>query len=210
MAMAKTQADAPISATVTTVVTNVNVTNASTISVGSSVDNLSTVAKEDAKVLSAQTDVFLSHDWGAGQLNHNRVSRINDYLKKNGLNTWFDENSDDNSLGGGNLDWQLSKAIEYASIVIVFVTANYATKINSGNKFDNCWKEYNCAKVLRKHMIPVVMEKDMRDQMKWGGMLGMHLGSDLYVPFDDDKQFDTSAANLLGFISKELKKIRQP
>jgi predicted metal-dependent phosphotriesterase family hydrolase len=110
MAKAKTQADDPMPSTVISAVSNTSAVSA--------VDNvnLSTVAKEDAKVLASQTDVFLSHDWGVNDANHKRVSRINDYLKANGIKTWFDEDR----LGGGRLNSQLSQAIKYTSIAIVF------------------------------------------------------------------------------------------
>ena len=205
MAKAKTQADDPVPSTVISPVSNTS--NASSTSTVSAVDNLnlSTVAKEDAKVLASQTDVFLSHDWGVDQSNHKRVSRINDYLKAKGIKTWFDEDR----LGGGRLNSQLSKAIKYSSIAIVFVTANYAAKVQAGVKSDNCWKEFNYITYLDKPMIPVVMEKEMLNQKKWEDKLAIYMGKDMYVPFDDDNLFDVSAAKLLDFINQKLSEIRQ-
>lgn len=40
-----------------------------------------------------RTHVFLTHDWGKdeqGRDNHARVSKVNDWLKANGVITWFD------------------------------------------------------------------------------------------------------------------------
>lgn len=38
-----------------------------------------------------ETHVFLTHDWGPGEVNHKRVSKINRALKILGYKTWFDE-----------------------------------------------------------------------------------------------------------------------
>jgi hypothetical protein len=40
-----------------------------------------------------KTIAFLTHDWGVnedGSKNHEIVSKVNDYLKANGIVTWFD------------------------------------------------------------------------------------------------------------------------
>lgn len=50
-----------------------------------------TVAKDKLIELSEiETDVFLSHDWGHGFQNHNRVAKFNEYLLNKGVKTWFD------------------------------------------------------------------------------------------------------------------------
>jgi len=138
----------------------------------------------------SQTDVFLSHDWGKDNVNHKAVSRINDALKKKGIRTWFDENSDGNGnanrvVSGGSLGAQFTKGIDNTSIVLVFVTENYWMKISSDNKFDNCCKEFNYSVLQEKAMIAVVMEKGMTDRKKWTGNFGAILGHDLYVSFAD-------------------------
>ena len=48
-----------------------------TISVGELID-----------IFSNKTDVFMSHNWGEGQLNHKKVAEINKGLKDRGLITW--------------------------------------------------------------------------------------------------------------------------
>ena len=138
----------------------------------------------------SQTDVFLSHDWGKDNVNHKAVSRINDALKKKGIRTWFDENSDGNGnpnrvVSGGSLGAQFTKGIDNTSIVLVFVTENYRDKISLDNKFDNCWQEFNYTVVRRKAMISVVMDKSMERQSDWTGRLGALLGSELYFSFAD-------------------------
>jgi len=37
-----------------------------------------------------ETDVFLSHDWGHNCINHNRVSKYNDYLLSKGVKVFID------------------------------------------------------------------------------------------------------------------------
>ena len=163
----------------------------------------------------SQTDVFLSHDWGKDNVNHKAVSRINDALKKKGIRTWFDENSDGNGnpnrvVSGGSLGAQFTKGIDNTSIVLVFVTENYWMKISSDNKFDNCCKEFNYSVLQEKAMIAVVMEKGMTDRKKWTGNFGAILGHDLYVSFADamdakeNSNFDTAIDKLYKAILDHL------
>jgi hypothetical protein len=136
----------------------------------------------------SQTDVFLSHDWGKDNVNHKAVSRINDALKKKGIRTWFDENSDGNPnrvVSGGSLDSQFADGIDKTTIVLFFVTENYWKKIKADKDTDRCWQEFNYAVVRGKAKIPVVMEKSMERQSDWTGRLGALLGSELYFSFAD-------------------------
>ena len=52
-----------------------------------------TISYETLQRLNQLTDCFLTHDWGKDELgrdNHQRVLKINAYLKNRGLITWFD------------------------------------------------------------------------------------------------------------------------
>jgi hypothetical protein len=53
------------------------------------------------------------------------------------------------------------------------------------------------------------MEEGMLNQKNWEGILGLYLGKKKYVAIIDDNQFEVSAAKLLDFITKELKRVRQ-
>ena len=79
------------------------------------------------------TDVFLSHDWGRGCLNHNKVKIINDGLKKYGIKTWFDEEKMTDSIRDAMID-----GIEHTNCCVIFITPNYYDKVNSSNPMDNC------------------------------------------------------------------------
>ena len=53
-----------------------------------------TITREEFMKLLQITDVFLSHDWGpdeSGRNNHERVSKLNEALKCEGIKTWFDK-----------------------------------------------------------------------------------------------------------------------
>ena len=106
---------------------------------------------------SKETDCFLSHDWGVdghGRKNHDRVARINDLLKENGINTWFDAEK-----MTGNIIEKMCEGIEYTKCIIVFITNNYINKVGGPNGKDNCKREFNHAINFHgpEKMIAVVM-----------------------------------------------------
>ena len=73
------------------------------------------------KELSTKTHVFLTHDWGTdehGRNNHDRVARVNTWLQKQGIVTWFDS-----ERMKGNILQQMFNGIENARVVVVFVLA---------------------------------------------------------------------------------------
>lgn len=129
-------------------------------------------------VVSNHTDVFLSHDWGEGKLNHNIVAGINNYFRSRELITWFDEEKME-----GNIQEKMANGIDNATCVIIFVTKNYLLKLNGDNAGDSCKLEFNYA-ALRKtsrNMIAVVLEPEMRNTAKWSGQLGLILGNSLFI-----------------------------
>jgi hypothetical protein len=121
-------------------------------------------------------DVFLSHDWGGG--NHDRVSAINDALKRRGVKTWFD-----GEQMAGDILLAMADGIENSRIMIPFLTENYRNKVNSNDERDNCQKElrHGEQQLGAQNMLAVVMETSMRNPRDWKGRLGMVLGHRLYV-----------------------------
>jgi hypothetical protein len=122
--------------------------------------------------LNELTDCFLTHDWGIdqyGRNNHDRVSRINEDLKKRGFITWFDS---DRMIG--NIVAQMTSGIDNCQFVIVFITLNYIQKVGGTNSNDNCRIEFNYAQLQLggSKMIPVVMEERVRDTKTWKGTVG--------------------------------------
>jgi hypothetical protein len=118
--------------------------------------------------------------------NHHKVAKINKKLQESGLITWFDSDR----MKGEIVD-QMTSGIDDAQVVVVFITKNYMEKVGGANgSTDNCKIEFSYAYRHKKPelMIPVVMEKDMRNNALWKGALGAALGGALYLDFSDEDE----------------------
>lgn len=79
------------------------------------------------------THVFLTHDWGIdshGRKNHDRVSRVNSFLKLRCVATWFDEDRLE-----GDIRSKMAEGVENTSSMVVFITSH---KVNGPDMKDNC------------------------------------------------------------------------
>ena len=134
-------------------------------------------------ILKNKTDVFLTHNWGPNQANHQRVAEVNRALKARGLTTWFDDEKME-----GNVKQKMVEGIDNASCVVVFITKQYIDKVGGPNPEDNCQLEfgYSARRKTSKRMVPVVMEPEVRDTSSWSGEVGMVLGGLLYVDLCSD------------------------
>ena len=139
---------------------------------------------------SKEFDVFLSHNWGddtKGRNNKQRVHRIYEELKRNGVKPWYDEYEMD-----GNILDCMAKGIGESNKAIVFVTEEYIRKAedeaNPLGKRDNCYREFNYIVGHKdpKDIIPVAMEDSVRDPSKWNGPLGMSLAGSVYIDCSSD------------------------
>ncbi len=124
-------------------------------------------------------DVFLSYDWGTAAtqyMNHRRVRAINAKLSALGLKTWFDEERK-----------EASNMISRAHYVIIFITEQYVSRVNSANPLDDCFNDFNFAvqQFSTQKMIPVVMEASMKDKKRWEGRLAVELARNHVVDFSD-------------------------
>ena len=150
------------------------------------------------------TDVFLSHNWGKdeyGRDNHQRVSFINEELKAHGYKTWFDEED-----LVGNIDVEMAQGIDQTKGVIIFITRRYYEKVNGENAGDNCKKEFQYASKVKTpaRMVPVVMEKSMRDLAPWLGLVGINLGGEMYVDMSGDIENKTYLSQQMKLLLKQL------
>ena len=155
-----------------------------------------------------RTHVFLTHDWGkdeTGRDNHERVAKVNDWLKANGVITWFDTDR-----MTGRVVQTMFDGIDNCCVVVVFVTRNYIDKVGGKNgDGDNCLKELNYADMRKttKSMHVVVHEAGCRNPKTWDGTMGLMAGK-LYDDNVDDDKFDENMPKLLktikGMISPEL------
>jgi len=129
--------------------------------------------------------LFLSHAWGSdalGRDNHARVRRLARALRRHGVPTWLDEDD----LGGGHLDSRIARGIEASSAVLVCVSASYCAKIERAclpaARPDYCASEWHYARLLRKPLIPVLMEP----LHTWPrGVVAMHLWSLRYADYSE-------------------------
>jgi len=142
-------------------------------------------AADEAPVLS---DCFLTHDWGvdeSGRPNHERVSRVNAYLKSKGLVTWFDDDRMD-----GNVRRKMTEGIDNTLCLVVFITDRYRNKVNGSEDRDNCRYEFTYAVEQKgpQRMVPVVMEERMQNARDWRAELGAALGTKLYVNMVSDAE----------------------
>ncbi len=93
---------------------------------------------------------FLTHDWGSGHTNHERVKLANEALKLRGIVTWFD-----GDRMAGNLLDTMADGIEKSDMVVVFLTAAYMEKVGGSKAADNCRIEFSHAQRLGRRMVPV-------------------------------------------------------
>jgi len=149
-------------------------------------------------------EFFLSHNWGKDRDNHERVSIINDALKKEfGDNVcWFDQDRME-----GSTELSMTSGIDKSKKAIIFITKEYIRKVNGdGHKGmdDNCLMEFNYCAQQRgaKNMIPVVMDPECKDTKTWKGPVGFRLNNHLYIDFTNDDKLE----NVVKELSKKIQK----
>ena len=128
--------------------------------------------------------LFASHTWRAdedGNDTHDRVVKIVRELTKFGWTVWLDEFDMHQSI-----DASMASGIDDSEVVIMFVTREYARKINrsarNATMDDNCFKEFNYAFFRQKMIFPVMMEQSMLNVSDWSpGVLPMKLSTLLYT-----------------------------
>lgn len=130
-------------------------------------------------------DLFVSHAWaedGLGRDTHARAVGLARAMMQQGWRVWVDQEE----LVMGHLDAELARGIEASTVVLVCLTRSYMDKVGRASidlrSRDNCLKEWNCAVVRRKIMVPLIFEPSLLDPANWpAGVISMHLGTHLYV-----------------------------
>jgi len=132
---------------------------------------------------------FLTHNWAPDELgrsNHDRVAKVFQNLRAQGMKNWFDEEE-----MGGNVVSQMTSGIDRSSVVLVFITKLYLEKTAGAaarGENDNCFLEFDYAsrKKDKQKMICVVMEPCCLDTSSWSGAVGMHLGGRIHIDCTSD------------------------
>ena len=132
-------------------------------------------------------NLFLSHAWAKdvrGRSTHRRAAALRDELRRLGWKIWFDE---DRLLAGVPLDAQLASGITQSDAVCICVTRKYCEKVNAAASADSVYKEWNLCQTVRKQMIPLIFEEEMRDVREWPpGIMSMVLGNTFYIDASSD------------------------
>jgi hypothetical protein len=153
-----------------------------------------------------KTHAFLTHTWRKDELGrdtHQRVGAVFEGLRRRGVITWFDE-----ERMTGVIRHVMSEALQQTCCVVVFVTREYETKVNSNDLGDNCCYEFNIAsndRQLVNRRIPAVMDASMLNPGAWNrGRLQAELGGILSVDMTSENEvnFDRLARRIYETISQ--------
>lgn len=151
--------------------------------------------------------LFLSHAWGKDELGrdaHRRAIHFAHRLKRAGARVWID----DDQLGHGHVDAAIADGIEGCPIFVALLTRAYCNKVHRGLRedvaTDSCAKEWSCAVVRRRRILPVVFEPSMRDPASWPhGVVSLQVGGHMYIDASTDDAMDSAARALLRLAEGE-------
>ncbi|XP_066925038.1 uncharacterized protein [Clytia hemisphaerica] len=149
--------------------------------------------------MAKQTDLFLSHNWGKGQSNHEKVANINEELVKVGYVTWFDEYD-----MTGNVREKMAEGIENTKCFVVFLTKEYMKKVTHGATNDNCKAEFDYASTLNIPKICVILDPSVRSTSQWKGNIGLTLKKYIYVNMSENVDDPVYLSNQVKLLTREL------
>ena len=149
--------------------------------------------------------VFLSHAWAPddeGRDTHARAVRFAHHLKRAGLRVWID----DDQIHSGHVDATIADGIEGCPVFVALITRAYCNKVQHGLRervaHDSCAKEWSCAVVRRRQIVPVIFEPSMRDVAAWpGGVVSLQVGGFLHVDASRDEDLEDAAQTLVRLVS---------
>ena len=147
----------------------------------------------------AATDAFISYAWGNKKTkrggithypDHEFVCAINTALRRRGLITWFDSNTDTPHHLRGSMDATMAAGIENTQCFVPIITDIYRRKVNGADQGDNCWGEFSYAlrRVRGQKMVVAVIERTMTSPHDWGGTLGLRLGGNKFIDVSSPRQ----------------------
>lgn len=150
----------------------------------------------------------MTHNWENG--NHEKVSRINDALKRRGLITWFDSERMNDQIHP-----MMGEALAKTASLVIFLTKIYEEKINDGNEADNCYFEFNavsCDQMLVNKRIVAATEKDMANPLNWkpGRRISRELGTYLILDVSEDDDETIFERQMDELAKRIIEKIETP
>ena len=126
-----------------------------------------------------QYQCFMLHEWGPsdvhGRLAHERISRVHDFLRLHGVNSWFSS-----ERVPGNVLETTCAALDDSEIALVFVSQRTLDRIaGKQGAADPLKKAFEYAERTKgaDMLIPVVIDPAVRSSRDWWGGVGMVLGS---------------------------------
>eukprot|EP00966_Prymnesium_polylepis_P076510 1773668-Prymnesium_polylepis.1 len=107
----------------------------------------------------------------------------------------------------GDINAAMSEGIDASATVAVFITSNYLVKAQGQGARrldDNCYAEFTYALARKgvRSIIPIVMEPALRDTVRWHGVVGLRLGSQLYVDCSDDAGLAAAAESIVQEVTR--------
>lgn len=137
--------------------------------------------------------VFASHSFSA----RDRVRDICRSLTFHGVSVWRDETD-----MYGNIPQAMAHGIDSCSVVLLFLTTDYVTKVNSGFSWDNCYREFAYAMWSKKEIIPIVLDSELLDVNAWPrGIVPMTLSTILYID-GCTGPVDVTARQIISYMSR--------
>jgi len=177
--------------------------SSSSLSIEDAEDAISNIPELPA---GAEYYAFASHNWGSAEsnfLNHARTTKLIEKFKEHNIPIWFDHDK-----LSGTIESQITKGIDKAATFLVFVTKDYVEKVMSGGeseKTDWCHYEFVYAGQQKPHkMIPIVMEPEMLDNVKWKGPVGARLGGKIFDDFSSDDKLESCVVDICSLISAAM------
>ncbi|GBG35283.1 Hypothetical Protein FCC1311_115062, partial [Hondaea fermentalgiana] len=115
---------------------------------------------------------FLSHEWGKDKWVHKMAIELALRLRDHDIDVWLDAQQVSGSIHGSMAD-----GIDSSTVFLVLATKGYMQKINTGDRSDNCLKEFQYAGNKRFDSIVVAaLEEDMtKPATGWTGRFQLAL-----------------------------------
>ena len=167
-------------------------------------DDAGKITKEQLFALQKASDVYLSHEWGfdeEGRSNHDRVKMISQALREAGYITWLDEEKESafTAVVDGGPKQLIKDGIMNCQVFVMFVTRRYIELVTQSDElglenftkleFDtavSCLREaereVDASKRKARYfrcIIPIVLEKSMKNIEEWGSAVNNAIGSRL-------------------------------